>query len=69
MITNNRHKEALIRAERHLGEALDALDASMPLDMVTIDIRNVWEALGEITGESLTENLIDKIFMEFCLGK
>ena len=69
MITNNRHKEALIRAERHLGEALEAMDASMPLDMVTIDIRNVWEALGEITGESLTENLIDRIFMEFCLGK
>lgn len=69
MITNNRHKEALIRGERHLGEALNALAASMPLDMVTIDIRNVWEALGEITGESLTENLIDKIFMEFCLGK
>jgi len=69
MITNNRHKEALIRAEKHLGEALEALDALVPLDMVTIDIRNVWEALGEITGESLTENLIDKIFSEFCLGK
>jgi tRNA modification GTPase len=69
MITNNRHKEALIRAERFLGEALDALNASMPLDIVSIDIRNVWEALGEITGESLTENLIDKIFTEFCLGK
>jgi tRNA modification GTPase len=69
MITNNRHKEALIRADRFLEDALDALDASMPLDMVSIDIRSVWEALGEITGESLTENLIDKIFMEFCLGK
>jgi tRNA modification GTPase len=69
LITNNRHKEALIRAERYLGEALQAMDASVPLDMVTIDIRNVWESLGEITGESLTENLIDKIFMEFCLGK
>ena len=69
MITSNRHKEALIRAEKHLGEALETLDALMPLDMVSIDIRNVWEALGEITGESLTENLIDKIFSEFCLGK
>ncbi|HHY83287.1 MAG TPA: tRNA uridine-5-carboxymethylaminomethyl(34) synthesis GTPase MnmE [Clostridiales bacterium] len=69
MITNNRHKEALIRAERHLGEALEGIDEFMPLDMVTIDIRNAWNALGEITGESLTENLIDKIFMEFCLGK
>jgi tRNA modification GTPase len=69
MILNNRHKESLIRAERFLNEALTALNESIPLDMVTIDIRNVWEALGEITGESLTDNLIDKIFMEFCLGK
>jgi tRNA modification GTPase len=68
-VMNSRHKEALIRADKSLGEALAALDASVPLDMVTIDIRNVWEALGEITGESLTENLIDKIFSEFCLGK
>ena len=41
----------------------------MPLDMVSIDIRNICDVIGEITGESLTENLIDKIFMEFCLGK
>ncbi|NLB42010.1 MAG: tRNA uridine-5-carboxymethylaminomethyl(34) synthesis GTPase MnmE [Clostridiales bacterium] len=69
MITNNRHKEALIRGQKHLEEALNAMDAYMPLDIVTIDLRDAWEALGEITGESLTENLIDKIFMEFCLGK
>ena len=69
MITNNRHKEALIRASKHLEEALQGINDLMPLDMVTIDIRNAWNALGEITGESLTENLIDKIFMEFCLGK
>jgi tRNA modification GTPase len=41
----------------------------MPLDMVTIDIREVLAALGEITGDSLTEDLIDKIFADFCLGK
>ncbi|NLC44040.1 MAG: tRNA uridine-5-carboxymethylaminomethyl(34) synthesis GTPase MnmE [Clostridiales bacterium] len=69
MITNTRHKEALIRGHKHLEEASNAMDAYMPLDIITIDIRDAWEALGEITGESLTENLIDKIFMEFCLGK
>lgn len=69
MVTNNRHKEALIRASKHLEEALQGIEDYMPLDMVTIDIRNAWSAFGEITGESLTENLIDKIFMEFCLGK
>ncbi len=69
MVTNNRHKEALIRGQKHIEEALKAMDAYMPLDIVTIDVRDAWEALGEITGESLTENLVDKIFMEFCLGK
>jgi tRNA modification GTPase len=69
MITNNRHKEALIRAKRYLEDGLKALDALVPLDMVSIDIRNICDVIGEITGESLTENLIDKIFMEFCLGK
>ena len=53
MITNNRHKQALIRADQHLAEALKALDASMPLDMVSIDIRNAWEAMGEITEKAL----------------
>ncbi|HCS75071.1 MAG TPA: tRNA uridine-5-carboxymethylaminomethyl(34) synthesis GTPase MnmE [Clostridiales bacterium] len=69
MVTNNRHKEALIRGQKHIEEALKAMDAYMPLDIVTIDVRDAWEALGEITGECLTENLVDKIFMEFCLGK
>ncbi|NLA85493.1 MAG: tRNA uridine-5-carboxymethylaminomethyl(34) synthesis GTPase MnmE, partial [Clostridiales bacterium] len=69
MIVNNRHKEALMRAKDHLQEALNGVDSGVPLDMVSIDIRSAWEALGEITGESITENLIDKIFMKFCLGK
>lgn len=68
-ITNTRHKEALLRADRYLNEALEAISAFMPLDMVTIDIREVLAALGEITGDSLTEDLIDKIFADFCLGK
>ncbi|HZK33763.1 MAG TPA: tRNA uridine-5-carboxymethylaminomethyl(34) synthesis GTPase MnmE [Bacillota bacterium] len=69
LITNTRHKEALLRAGRYLKEALGALEASIPLDMVTIDIREVLDALGKITGESLTEGLIDTIFADFCLGK
>ncbi|HOB20250.1 MAG TPA: tRNA uridine-5-carboxymethylaminomethyl(34) synthesis GTPase MnmE, partial [Candidatus Atribacteria bacterium] len=68
-ITNTRHKEALIRADRHLKDALSSIKALVPLDIVTIDIRDALDCLGEITGESLTEDLIDKIFAEFCLGK
>lgn len=66
---NIRHQEALEKAQNHLNDSLEALAAHTPLDLISIDIRGAWEALGSITGETLTEDLIDKIFKEFCLGK
>jgi len=39
------------------------------LDLIAIDIRGAWEAVGEITGTAVTENIVDKIFAEFCIGK
>jgi tRNA modification GTPase len=69
MITNIRHQEALMRANEHIRDALDALKDNVALDLVSIDIRGACDALGTITGESVTEDLIDKIFSEFCLGK
>lgn len=68
-ITNTRHKEALIRAEQSCIAATSALENTMAIDLASIDIRNAWSYLGEITGESLDEDIIDKIFSEFCLGK
>ncbi len=68
-ITNLRHQEALIRAKEHIIEALQALKNGIPLDLVSIDLRSACDALGTITGETLTEDLIDKIFSEFCVGK
>ena len=41
----------------------------MPIDMVEIDIKNIWNLLGEIIGESYEEELIDQLFSQFCLGK
>lgn len=69
IITNARHKEALIRAREHCIEGLDALKNTAAIDLASIDIRNAWSSLGEITGETLEEDIIDKIFSEFCLGK
>jgi tRNA modification GTPase len=68
-ITNTRHKEALIRAKQSCTAAVLALKNTMAIDLASIDIRNAWSYLGEITGESLEEDIIDKIFSEFCLGK
>ncbi|MCR3761125.1 tRNA uridine-5-carboxymethylaminomethyl(34) synthesis GTPase MnmE [Clostridium felsineum] len=69
MITNTRHKQALIRAKEHCNASLRALQDTLAIDLASIDIRNAWMALGEITGETLQEDLIDKIFKDFCLGK
>ena len=69
IITNTRHKEALIRAKESLNSAIDALNITLAIDLASIDIRNAWIRLGEITGDTVEEDIIDKIFSEFCLGK
>ncbi|MEE8470354.1 MAG: tRNA uridine-5-carboxymethylaminomethyl(34) synthesis GTPase MnmE [Dehalococcoidia bacterium] len=69
LVTNPRHKEALQRAERHLAQAGRAIDDSLPDDFITIDIIAALNALGEITGETITEDLLDTIFSRFCIGK
>lgn len=68
-ITNNRHKEALMRASENIESAINILGATFAIDLASIDIRNAWMNLGAITGDTLEEDLIDKIFSEFCLGK
>lgn len=68
-VTNNRHKQALIRAKENLESSLNALENTFAIDLASIDIRNAWMNLGEITGEALEEDIIHKIFSEFCLGK
>jgi tRNA modification GTPase len=69
MITNNRHKEALLRANERCEAALLTLQGMLSIDLASIDVRSAWSHLGEITGETLEEDLIDKIFSEFCIGK
>ena len=69
IVTNTRHKEALFRAYDSINSAIEALKNTFAIDLASIDIRNAWTFLGEITGDSLEENIIDKIFKDFCLGK
>ena len=69
IITNTRHKEALFRSKENIESAIDALKNTFAIDLASIDIRNAWTILGQITGNTLEENIIDKIFSEFCLGK
>ncbi|EJO5348117.1 tRNA uridine-5-carboxymethylaminomethyl(34) synthesis GTPase MnmE [Clostridium botulinum] len=69
IVTNARHQEALIRSKECCAQAIETLSDEISIDLASIDIRNAWKYLGEITGETLDENIIDKIFSEFCLGK
>jgi len=68
-ITNIRHKEALIKANESLVAAIDTLENVSAVDLASIDLKNAYLSLGEITGESTSEDIINKIFEKFCLGK
>lgn len=68
IITNERHKEALIRANEALKRAIVNISDDT-LDLVSIDIKDAYISIGEITGNTTSEDIIDSIFKKFCLGK
>lgn len=69
LVTNARHKNLLDRAKASLDAACEAYEGKMPLDFITIDIRDAASYLGMITGESVSEDVITEIFSRFCVGK
>lgn len=69
MITNMRHVEAIKKAIGFIDEATEAINMGVTLDVVSIDLKNLWLALGEITGNNNNEEIINEIFSGFCVGK
>ena len=69
VITNMRHKAALIKAGEALDRTVEAIDMNMPSDIASIDINIAIEALGEITGETVSDDIVTAIFHSFCVGK
>ncbi len=69
LVTNLRHLDALERARASLSQALSALEESLSEEFISADLRAACQALGEITGESITEDMLDLIFSRFCIGK
>ena len=69
VVTNSRHKDALYRAKQSIEDALNAIESYMPLDFVEVDFKNIWDYLGYINGDTVTEDLLDTIFSNFCIGK
>ncbi len=69
MVTNVRHKNALERGLKSLQDGIQAIKNKLPMDFIEVDFKNTWDFLGEITGDTVGEDLIDHIFQNFCIGK
>lgn len=68
-VSNARHIALLRTASRHMEEVISGIDDGVPVDMLQIDLKSAWEHLGEVIGDAVSEDLIDQIFSQFCLGK
>ena len=69
IISNNRHKQALYRALENCETAYEKVKMNEFLDLISIYVTASLKALGEITGSELEEDLVNKIFKDFCCGK
>jgi tRNA modification GTPase len=69
LMINSRHQDALNRARAATCRALEALRADESFDLVALDLRIAVNAVGEIVGKTTTEDLLDMIFSQFCIGK
>ena len=68
-LTNERHKAALHTAVQSLSQVLESINQGMPEDFYSIDLTDAYEELGRIIGQSVDEDVINKIFQDFCMGK
>ena len=68
-VTNTRHRQAIIDAIESLKQVQTSIENDMPEDFFSIDLMDACSSLGLITGESMQEDLVNRIFSEFCMGK
>lgn len=69
LLTNTRHIELVRQSREALKRALDSIEAGMPVDCAVVDLREAWELLGSITGDTVHDDMVEEIFSRFCLGK
>ena len=69
MVNNVRHIELLRKSRGSLEDALKMIASKEALDFIEIDVKNTYEYLGEIIGETVSDDIIDEVFARFCLGK
>lgn len=69
IITNIRHKNQIHKAYESIEKAIDTVNMGMPIDIIAVEIKQTLENLGNITGDNVSEDIINEIFSKFCLGK
>ena len=69
ILTNVRHKNQVHKAKESLERAINSIELQMPIDIIAVDIKQCLEDLGTITGDNVSEDIINEIFSKFCLGK
>ncbi len=69
VVTNVRHITSLENSLKSIKEAMKAVRGGLPLDFIEVDVKNTYDYLGEIIGETVEDDLVKKIFSSFCLGK
>ena len=69
LITNVRHKNLISKSVHDIEKTKQTINDNMPTDIIAIFIKEILEDLGQITGEEITEDIINEIFAKFCLGK
>ena len=69
VITNVRHKNLIHKAAEEIKNAIVSIKNGLPIDMLSIDLQEALQNLGEITGESISEEVVKGIFAKFCVGK
>ena len=68
-LTNERQRDSVLKADAALDRAEDGLKTGMPYDLLFVDLEDAMYALGEITGETVQEEIVDSVFERFCVGK
>lgn len=69
IVTNSRHQYLINQSLISLEKAINTINEGMPLDIIAIDVKDILENLGKITGKNVSEDVINEIFSKFCLGK
>ncbi len=69
LVTNVRHRQALERAAKALEHLIETTQKKLSAEFISVDLRDTLDAIGEIVGETTTDDLLDRIFSQFCIGK